>query len=63
MSKLFSHLKQHNENTKLAEIEAIGLNFLRRIHIKLIIQYIMSIYRNYFSQCKMLVELFYQLES
>ncbi|RYR77598.1 hypothetical protein Ahy_A01g002121 [Arachis hypogaea] len=37
VSNLFSHFEEHNENRKLAEIEAIGFGFLRRIplwHVK-----------------------------
>ncbi|XLU45680.1 hypothetical protein S245_040494, partial [Arachis hypogaea] len=36
-NNLFTHLERHNEQGKLAEIEAIGFDFLRRVpqwHVK-----------------------------
>ncbi|QHO03670.1 uncharacterized protein [Arachis hypogaea] len=37
INNLFTHLEQHNEHAKLAEIEAIGFDFLQRVpqwHVK-----------------------------
>ncbi|XP_072081843.1 uncharacterized protein [Arachis hypogaea] len=37
INNLFSHLELHNEDAKLAELEAIGFGFLRRVplwHVK-----------------------------
>ncbi|QHO00532.1 uncharacterized protein LOC110269610 [Arachis ipaensis] len=37
INNLFTHLERHNEQAKLAEIEAIGFDFLRRVpqwHVK-----------------------------